>query len=283
MRIKLAGLAPAACLSAVMLSALSCPSSAPLAAEVWPSRVSAAYKVTFNGFEVGSFHFESTVNGRQYVLNGNAELSALLGIFKWKGVTHSTGTVAGDDLSPASYAFDFKSNSKTGSVLLNFADGRVASTTITPPSRPSKEAVPVEEQHLKEVLDPLSAIMALSRGRAANPCGRKVAIFDGKQRFDLYFSFRRQSRVTEAVPSGQPGIGYVCRVRYLPIAGHKPHEKSNIATGDSGIEVAFRPIPSANLLVPYQITIPTLVGSAMLTAQRVEITGPGTKQIALVH
>jgi hypothetical protein len=278
MRIRFTGLALGFCLAAA-----ACPSGRAWAGEAWPTRVTAAYKVTFNGFNVGSFRFESTVNGRQYVLDGNAELSALLGIFKWKGVTRSTGTISGDDPKPAAYDFDYKANSKTGSVAMSFSDGRVAKTTLVPPNHPSKEAIPVQEQHLKDVLDPLSAIMALSHGQSTNPCGRKVSIFDGKQRFDLLLSFRRQSKVTEAVPSGQPGIGYVCLVRYMPIAGHKPNEKSNIVAGDSGIEVAFRPIPSANLLVPYQINIPTLVGSAKLTAERVEITGPGMKEIALVH
>ena len=47
-----------------------------------------------------------------------------------------------------------------------------------------------------------------------------------------------------------------------------------MATTD-GIEVALRPVPSANVLIPYQITIPTLVGYATLVAKRVEIDTPG--------
>jgi hypothetical protein len=271
---------PATYLVVLLLIQLPGPASA---ADAWPSKVSAAYKVTFNGFEIGRFQFESTVNARSYVLDGSAELSALLGIFKWQGTTHSSGTIVGEQPKPALYAFDYKSSSKTGAVTLSFNEGRVASTKVVPPNKPSKEAVPVEDQHLKDVLDPLTAIMALSRSKGENPCGRKVSIFDGKQRFDLLFSFRRQLKVAEMVPSGQPEVGIVCSVRYVPIAGHKPHVKSSISPGDSGIEVAFRPIPSANLFVPYNITIPTLFGSAVLTAQRVDIVAPGMKQIALVH
>jgi hypothetical protein len=268
---------------ATLLSAILASAPGAGAAEVWPSRVSASYKITFNGFDVGNFQFESSVNGRSYALSGNAELSALLGIFKWHGATRSSGTIAGEAPKPANYTFDYKSNSKTGSVKLAFANGRVASTTLVPPSNPSKNTVPVQEQHLDGVLDPMSAVMALTRGKVANPCGRRISVFDGKQRFDLVFSFRRQLKVTEAVPSGQPGIAFVCRVRYFPIAGHKLDEQGQIKPGDSGIEVAFRPIPSANLLIPYQITIPTFVGSAVMTAQRVDITTPGMREIALVH
>ena len=37
------------------------------------------------------------------------------------------------------------------------------------------------------------------------------------------------------------------------------------------------------MLVPYQITIPTIVGSATLVSRRVEIDSPGRPQIALLH
>jgi hypothetical protein len=143
--------------------------------------------------------------------------------------------------------------------------------------------VPVKDQHLKDVLDPLSAVMALLRGGMAQPCGRKLAIFDGKQRFDLLLSPRGQRRITETRPSGQPGLAFVCRVRYVPIAGYKMNEETKSMAESSGIEVALRPIPTANLLVPYEVTVPTIAGPAKLTSQRIEIETAGRGQIALVH
>lgn len=249
----------------------------------WPSKVTASYKISFNGFDIGNFQFESHVNSRSYDLSSQAELSVLFGAYTWKGAIKSSGTIVGEGPKPGAYSYQYKANSKTGSVDMTFSDGRVANTTLVPPSHPSKNSVPLQEQHLRNVFDPMSAVMALTRGRTTDPCGQKIAIFDGKQRFDLALSFRRQVRVSESVPSGQPDIGYVCRVQYIPIAGHKKEEKSQLVAGDSGIEVTFRPIPSANVLIPYQITIPTILGSAVITAQRTEITIPGAKQIALVH
>jgi hypothetical protein len=35
--------------------------------------------------------------------------------------------------------------------------------------------------------------------------------------------------------------------------------------------------------VPYQITIPTMLGYATIVAKRVEIQSPGLPQIALLH
>ena len=136
---------------------------------------------------------------------------------------------------------------------------------------------------MQGVVDPLSAMMVLTRGSAANPCDRRIPIFDGKERFDLVFSYKGEMRVTEQAPSGQPGIAYVCRVRYLPIAGHKIDQETKFMAANEDIEVALRPIPSAGLYIPYQITIPTLVGSATLVSKRVEIISPGKPQIALLH
>jgi hypothetical protein len=260
-----------------------CLHSPAVGAGTWPTRVAASYKITFSGFEVGSFQFESSVDGQGYTLSANAELSALMGVFNWKGVSRSSGSVAGERPKPAAYTLDYKSNVKSGSLKMSFNNAGVSNVTLVPPHAPSPAHVPVQEHHLKDVLDPLSAVMALTRARAANPCGRKISIFDGKQRFDLVFTFRRRERIAEARASGQPGIVYVCRVRYIPIAGHKNNDETRHMVDNAGIEVALRPVPSANILIPYQITIPTIAGSAVLTSQRVDITTPGMRQIALVR
>jgi hypothetical protein len=129
-------------------------------------------------------------------------------------------------------------------------------------------------------LDPLSAIMLVSNYSNPDPCDRRLPVFDGKERFDLELSYKGEVKVNEQQPSGQPAI---CRVKYKPIAGHRRDaENSYLATSDA-IEVSLRPVPSANILVPYQITIPTLIGYATIVSKRVEIESPGLPQIALLH
>mgnify|MGYP003693809471 CR=1 FL=1 len=87
-----------------------------------------------------------------------------------------------------------------------------------------------------------------------------MPIFDGKERFDLVLSHKGEMKVIEQQPSGQPGVAHVCRVRYLPIAGHKVDTDTKFMAANDAIEVALRPIPSANVFMPYQITIPTMAG-----------------------
>ncbi len=271
-------------LAAVALSAFLITSQV-AASEPWPHEVQALYKVRFNGFEVGTFEFNSTVQAQTYTLTGNAQLSALLGALTWKGETRTAGTLAANAPRPAGYTFDFNGIGKSGSIKMGFTGENVANVSHTPPLPPQTDVVPVRDVHLKGVLDPLSAVMALARTTAnrSDPCQRKLSIFDGKQRFDLVLTFLREDRIVEARPSGQPDMTLVCRVQFVPIAGHKLNEETEHMATTSGIEIALRPVPSANLFVPHQITIPTIAGSATLTSHWVQITTQRNGQIALVY
>jgi len=269
------------CLAGLALLGTFLPFAA-AASGITPSKVEASYSIEFAGIEIGKFRFQSSVDASTYTLSGSAKFSALLGAWKWSGRTSSTGTLGQGEPQPARYVFKYKSNSKSGSVDMSFSKGAVADRTLEPPSKPSKKIVPLRDEHLRNVLDPMSAVMAMTTGQIDKPCDRKIAIFDGKQRFNLELSFSRKERIKEARPSGEPEVAIVCGVRYIPIAGYKDSKVIRYMAEAKGIEVALRPIPSANILVPYEIRIPTFAGSAILKSQRVEIT-TGVKQIALVH
>jgi hypothetical protein len=249
----------------------------------WPTEVAAVYKIAFNGFDIGRFTFTSYTGSGSYRLDGNAQISALLGAFKWQGVSQAKGNVSGDLAAPGAYGFDYNSSAKSGSIRLGFHAGDVTSMSATPPTPPDEDLVPVESRHLAGVLDPLTAVLSLTRAGAGEPCRQRLPIFDGKQRFDLVFSPKGDRRIAERRPSGQPGIVHVCGVRYQPIAGYKRGSEQEEAARKMDIEITLRPVPSANLLVPHQITIPALVGTAVLTLQRIDIRTPGSDQIALVN
>lgn len=269
-------------LSASLAGIVAAPGTS-TAAETWPANVRAVYDINFNGFNVGSFEFQSQAEQQSYTLLGNARLSILLGAFTWDGETRSFGLIVNQAPKPAAFTFDFKSGLRAGSTKLGFSNGAVTNISHQPPDLPKPDTIPVREQHLKGVVDPLSAIMVLSRGSSANPCDRRIPIFDGKERFDLVFSHKGEMKVTEQAPSGQPGVAHVCRVKYLPIAGHKVDSETSFMAASNEIEVALRPVPSANVFIPYQVNIPTMAGSATIVSKRVEIESPGKPQIALLH
>jgi hypothetical protein len=251
-------------------------------AEAWPAVVRATYDVNFNGINVGTFEFQSHTEGKSYSLSGSAQLTVLL--FTWIGEIRTFGLLTPNrPPRPAAFSYEFEANGKTGSTRIDFSSGNVVEVKHTPSAPPKPDTVPLREQHLKSVLDPLSAILVLVNYENPDPCDRRLPIFDGRERFDLVLGYKGQTKVSEQQPSGQPAIAHVCRVKYRPIAGHvTDSETSYLATTDD-IEVSLRPVPSANILVPYQISIPTMLGYVNIVSKRVEIETPGSPQIALLH
>jgi hypothetical protein len=238
-------------------------------------QVSATYKITLNSFAIGTLRYESSVGFNGYVVESQIELSALFGAVSWKGKTRSSGTLNGARPQPANYSFDFRGSIGAGAVHLGFGEAGVSSLSIWPARSLAADTVPLKGKHLKGVLDPLSAVLAMTRTEGKSPCGRKVAIFDGQQRFDLELYYRRKQ------PLGQ-GKAIVCRVKYRPIAGYRANDETKTMSRSTGIEIAFRPVAGAGLMVPDQITIPTISGPIGLKAQRIDVKTSGNRRIALV-
>jgi Protein of unknown function (DUF3108) len=284
------GVAVASLLSVAIATQVHAQRAMPTSGSDWPSQVRAAYSINFGAFgDIGTFNFQSSMTPDGYVLNANADLKVPL-LFTWATRMSSDGRIAGEKPLPTSYNFQAVARPVIGgergqTIRMGFRDQKVTALTIVPPSpAPGPEFVPLTEASTHDALDPLAAILAMSRVKGdANPCNRRLAIFDGKQRFDLVLTAAGQQRVPEVRPSGQPVMGPVCNVRYVPVAGFKDNAETSRLSKENGIQIAFRPVPSANLVVPYQITVPTPAGTATITLQRMDIVAPGEKQIALVH
>jgi hypothetical protein len=249
----------------------------------WPASVTARYSLSFGGFDVGKYQFQSQSDGKTYTVTSNASVSALLGAFTWKGDLEAKGAVDAITAHPAGYQLSFKAKKKQGIVKLGFDKAGVKTVTLDPNKPPSPEAVPVKPEHMKNVVDPMTAILAITHAGTSAPCDRRIAIFDGKARFDLVLSLKGEQRLTEKKSSGQPANLVVCRVKYVPVAGHKPKDFVNPWVDYNAIEIALRPVPSANLYVPYRVSIPTSLGPAVMSAEKIDITAANKAQIALTQ
>ena len=263
-----------ASLSAIALSFMPCVGLAAQAEIVPPGRVHATYNISWNGLHLGEFTWESNAKGGKYKLSTSASLSALFGAYSWQGVTRATGTYSGSSSLPAAYAFKYKGSDKSGQIDMRFKRGSVTAIESLPVDKGSLGRIPILPEHKKGVLDPLSAVMALSapiKGRvdAADPCKRTLAIFDGKQRFDLILSYARRERFDGGLV-GSKSV-FVCRVKYRPIAGHKMNTETRYMIENDGIEIWLAPVPAANVYVPYNIVIPTWAGSAQITTTKIQI------------
>ena len=93
-----------------------------------------------------------------------------------------------------------------------------------PPTSPDPERVPLQEAHRRGVLDPMTAAILRVPGNGdtfvPQACNRKLAIFDGRMRYDLQLAFKRLDRVKSE--KGYQGTVVVCSVVFVPVAGHIP-------------------------------------------------------------
>ncbi len=248
-----------------------------------PARVNAVYAISFNGFNIGSFKFDSKVEGKRYSLDGDAELSALLGAFKWRGISRTSGKVGRKGPKPSGYLLSFKGTGRSGSIKVGFDRKGVKSASMIPPIPVAADEIPLQRKHLHGAIDPLSAVMALSLGSGKRPCAQKLSIFDGKQRFDLKLRYRGQ-RAAPQVP-GQPGLAksmVVCSVQYQPLGGYRMTSTTKQLVQSDGLEIAMLPVPGANFAVPHEIRIPTSYGSIVLLAEKINLMDRHKRRLALL-
>ena len=248
-----------------------------------PARVHAIYSITWNGLPLGDFTWDSNIADGQYKAATSAKIVALLGAYTWDGATRVSGAYQSGAPHPAAYKFRFDATNKSGRIDMGFAGGKVARLTQDPPDKGSAERVPLKPAHLENVLDPLSAIMAMSSPGAGNietvnPCDRHLPLFDGTQRFDLVLSLKRKGHIDNA--AGAKTV-YVCKIQYVPIAGMKMNSETKYMASTDGIEVWLAPVAFANAFIPVNVVIPTWAGSAQITSTKVQIDMPGRGQTAL--
>jgi hypothetical protein len=248
-----------------------------------PGQVKATYVVEFGGVSIGTFEFASKLAATGvYGLDAKGELSLLFGAIKWSGSASAAGHTAGERTRPNTFDFGFRGSNKTGSTRVAFAGDAVSAVAHVPPREPNPETVPVLPAHLKGVLDPMSASLALTKAVGGNPCARRLPIYDGKERFDLVLSPKGTTEIRERRPSGQPATAVVCRVKYVPISGHKPKDSDRFVQRAEGIDLVMRPIPSLGLYVPHTVIVPTQLGTIRILAKSVSIS-TAQQQIALSH
>jgi hypothetical protein len=254
-------------------------------------KIAAVYKISYNSIQLGKLFFKSTLTGRSYHMATSTKLSVplLSSVFNslnWRGVTRTSGTVHGNKPRPAKYSFSFNNGKKRGKVDMDFSGNRVSRVVRVPDKKMSSAYVPVKKAHLKSVMDPMSAIMLIARkgNSHRSACASKIPIYDGKQRFNLKLSYKRSVRVNRSQSGGYAGPVIICRVRYQPVSGYKPHKKDiKFMVKNRGIELWLMPLPNSRNYAPYRFVLPLPYGQAEATLTNFNIRNGRGRQIALVQ
>jgi Protein of unknown function (DUF3108) len=229
-------------------------------------RIVATYDAGLAGIKLGEFQVTATFAGSAYEMAAQGEFSLLAGLlYKGGGKTTSSGTLTKARPQPARYSLSYKDNKKRQQLDMTFARGAVADVKIVP-QKPRQRDIPVTDEQLKNVLDPLTAAFLSVRSDAPpgdlDVCRQTIRVFDGRQRFDIVLSPKRTDTIDGDELKQLSRRTAVCRVRYQPISGYQPdHPGVQYMTKNDEVEVWLVAVPGAPLFIPYKILIPTTWGT----------------------
>ena len=244
-------------------------------------RIIAVYRVDLAGFNLGDFRLTTTFRGDDYEMRGEGRFSILEGlIYEWRGVTASSGRVTRTGPEPDMYAFNYSDSGKQSERLRMTFNGRaVTGVSIIPRKRPAPRTIPVTKEQLEGVVDPMSG--AFLSAQSENPngdlnvCNQTLAVFDGRQRFDLVITPKRAVTVKRTTPAGYGGPAVICAVKFIPIAGYQPDNPGiRLMSQSNEIEVWLIPVRGTHMYVPYRIVLPTLAGYGSAVVTSLQVSGP---------
>lgn len=247
------------------------------------ARLQVIYDASLTGIQVGKGLFIIDIAENGYTATGSAEVAGLAKLVsRGHGSTMSKGVFLDGKVSPLTYSASSESDKTNEEIRMKLANNVVEEYSVIPPQDSKPDRIPVTEEHRTEVVDPMSAAMITVPGTgdllAKENCNRTVAIFDGKQRYDLIFSYDRIEQMKDV--KGYSGPTLVCRVNYKAIAGHKPNRiQVKFMEENKTIFVWLAPIANTRVLFPIRVSFLTMIGLVIVQAENF-VVGPLEQQVA---
>lgn len=231
------------------------------------AQVFTKYNISISGIPIGAARVTTRFDNSSYnvVANGRtAGVSKL--VSDGKGTLTTSGRIRSGKVSPRNFAMDTSDKNLVTKVRMALTSSQNINRLVAhPPLLRHPDRIPVERRHHRKVFDPLSAFMIPldSDGRIepSKACSRTIPVFDGWQRFDVKLSFKEQKTVNLGGRNGYKGPVVVCRMRYVPVAGHRPTRKATVfLKNNKKMELWLAPVEGVPVLVPMHMRIGTLVG-----------------------
>jgi hypothetical protein len=233
-------------------------------------RLDARYEATLAGIPVGKGAWTIDISDDQFTAAASGGTAGLLKAFAGgTGTGASQGRVVNGALVATNYSASTTTSKKTEVIHMVLSGGNVREYGIDPVPPVDPERIPLTDAHRRGVFDPMTGSMLRVPGSgdplSPEACRTSAAIFDGRMRYDLKLDYKRMETVK--AEKGYQGPVVVCAVYFTPIAGYIPDRVviKYLAT-QRNIEIAFAPVAGTRILVPFRMSVPTPLGTAMLEA-----------------
>ncbi len=234
----------------------------------------ATYNVSLVGLPIGVASLNATLTPNSYAIDATAKISGLATLVsRARGASSGQGAIVGNRILPASFATTASNSSMTRTIRMSLAANTVTGIDISPPFEDKPDRIPLSAKDKRGVVDPVGAfvIPAPAKGPLIGPasCDRTIPIFDGYTRFDVNLTYVGQREVSA---KGYKGPVAVCAARYVPIAGHRPDRPAiKFMIDNKDLEVWLAPIDGARVLVPFRVSVRTMIGTTVIEASEFSV------------
>jgi len=263
------------CAGAAML--LLSPHSAQAQAQ-GQARLDARYEATLAGIPVGKGTWTIEVADDQFTAAAAGGTAGLLKAFAGgSGTSISQGRIVNGALVSTGYAASTTTSKKSETIRMALVNGYVKDFVIEPEPPVDADRIPVTDAQKHGVYDPMTGAILRVPGNgemmAPDSCRTGAAIFDGRMRYDLKLDFKRMESVK--ADKGYQGPVLVCALYFTPVSGYIPDRPViKYLSAQRKMEIAFAPLSGTRILVPFRMTVPTPLGTAMLEATEFIVTAP---------
>jgi hypothetical protein len=252
--------------------------AAPAAAAEAGDALNLGYSIAFWAIPFGHTDYDGKVSADTYTAKMHFETSGVVTLF-WKSKIDATvnGRIGEHFITPVVYdSYSQDRNKPMQRVKVTF-DKAVPETLAVPPYNTTK--YPVTDEQKKNALDPMSAITAILSGVKVtdrNPCGTGVQVFDGRRRYDVTFSYKKDERV-ELSNGMFKGNAHLCQIHYNQIAGYKQKiVKEGKSLPDMFVdfaEVSAPGTPNKHYLVAVKLWASLTLGTVTAIVDNLKVDG----------
>jgi hypothetical protein len=244
----------------------------------------ASYTISFARIRVGDITATVVMGDSEYAISARGRAGGIIKLLiDGEGSFTARGSIKDDHLVPTTFTSKIVSSAETSDVTMVLDEGNVKELEAAP--LPSRELVPVTEANRQGIIDPLTAMLfstaPTAEGLSRDACRRTLPIFDGRHRYDLKLAFKHTDQVS--ADKGYAGQVVVCSVRYEPIAGHRASTPliKYLSEGRE-MEVALAPIAGTRMLLPFRVSVVSMLANLVIEANRFEATSqpPGASTVA---
>ena len=248
----------------VLVAASTSTGAAPVPAEreARMPGVTADYTVYIGGFKAAEGSINATLRGENYSMTSFLGVAGVPKNFldaKW--TMEIASNIDEARIQPQRFTFQSDEKGKIKHREMTYDGTGRPETTFDPPLPPHEDisVLPYERQN---TLDPISALL-VPVAAGENPCNRRLAIFDGKRRYDIQLAFDSEGTVTTR-NKGYSGMAIRCSVRMIPRSGMKQTSFTKMLQQRGNAHIWLAPMNDGNIYVPVRIQVRTPIGGAVM-------------------